>query len=97
MAEEPTQPPVTDPDNVPETLCDGPCNVAVAGPFATLTFTYVRQDAALMFREGKSDPKSIVRARIVVPINNLIALRELLNRIIQVPETPVSTAGTTRH
>jgi hypothetical protein len=97
MADEPAHPPVTDPDNVPENLCDGQINVAVTGPFATLTFTHVRQDAALMFRDGRSDPKSIVRARIVVPTHNLIALRDLLNRLIQDPSTQVPTAGSTRH
>ena len=97
MADEPTQPPVIDPDNVPETLCDGQINVAVAGPFATLTFAHVRPDVGVMFRDGRSDPKSIVRIRIIIPMNNLIALRDLLNRLIQDPSTQVPATGSTRH
>ena len=97
MAEEPAQHPVTDPDNVSETLCDGQFNVTVTGPFATLTFTHARMDVEAMFRDGRIDPKPIVRARIVTSMNNLIALRDLLNRIIQDPETPAPPAGGTRH
>ena len=97
MAEEPKQPTVTDPDNVPEVLCDGQVNVAVGGPLAMLTFTHMRPDAGVMFRGGISDPKSIVRARIIIPVNNLIALRDLLNRLIQDPSVQVPTAGSTHH
>jgi len=97
MANEHKPPTVTDPDNVPEVLCEGQFNVAVVGPSATLTFTHVRPDAAALFRDGTIDFKAIVRARIVVPINNLVGLRDLLNRIIQDPGTPVPPAGGTQH
>ena len=97
MADQPKQPTVTDPDNVPEMLCDGQLNVAVTGPYATLTFTHIRPDAAVMFRDGLIDYKSIVRARIVTSMNNLVALRDLLNRIIQDPGTPAPPAGGTHH
>jgi hypothetical protein len=97
VTEQPKQPIVTDPDNVPEMLCDGQLNVVVTGPYATLTFTHVRPDVAIMFRDGLIDPKSIVRARIVTSLNNLVALRDLLNRIIQDPSTPAPPAGGTKH
>jgi hypothetical protein len=97
MPDQPKQPTVTDPDNVPEMLCDGQLNVAVTGPYATLTFTHTRPDVAVMFRDGLIDPKSIVRARIVTSMNNLVALRDLLNRIIQDPGTPAPPAGGTHH
>jgi hypothetical protein len=98
MADPPKQPTVIDPDNVPEMLCDGQFNVAVTGQYATLTFTHARPDVAVMFRDGLIDPKSIVRARIVTSMNNLVALRDLLNRIIQDPGTPVPpAAGGTQH
>ena len=97
MADQPKQPTVTDPDNVPEMLCDGQVNVAVTGPYATLTFTHTRPDATIMFRDGLVDPKSVVRARIVTSMNNLVALRDLLNRIIQDPATPAPPAGGTQH
>jgi len=88
---------VTDPNNVPEMLCDGPFNVTVAGPFATLTLTHGRPDATALFRDGNTDFKPIVRARIVTSMNNLVAMRDLLNRIIQDPGTPVPPAGGTQH
>jgi hypothetical protein len=97
MADEPKPPIVTDPHNVPEVLCDGPFNVTVAGPFVSLTFTHGRPDATVLFRDGTIDVKAIVCARIVAPMNNLVALRDLLNRIIQDPGTPVPTAGGTQH
>jgi hypothetical protein len=93
----PMPPIVTDPDNVPEMLCDGQLNVVVTGTYATLTFTRIRPDVTVMFRDGWIDPKSIVRARIVTSLNNLVALRDLLNRIIQDPNTPVPPAGGTKH
>jgi hypothetical protein len=37
MADQPEQPEVIDPDNVPEILCDGQFNVSVVGDLATLT------------------------------------------------------------
>jgi len=97
MASEPNQSLVTDPDNVPETMCDGQFNVTVTGPIATLTFTHSRPDITAMFRDGRIDPKFIVRARIVTSMSNLIALRDLLNRIIQDPATPAPPAGGTKH
>jgi hypothetical protein len=96
MAENRQNPPVIDPDSVPEMLCDGQFNVSIGGPLAMLTFTQVRPDATALFN-GTIDAKSVVRARIVLPINNLAALRDLLNRIIQEPGTPVASAGGIRH
>jgi hypothetical protein len=98
MADEPQVPIVTDPDNVPEMLCDGPFNVTVAGQFVTLTFTHGRPDATALLRDGTIDFRSIVRARIVTSLNNSVALRDLLNRIIQDPGTPLPpAAGGTQH
>jgi hypothetical protein len=97
MTDEPKPPVVIDPDNVPEMFCDGLFNVTVSGHFVTLTFTHARPDATILFRDGTIDFKAIVRARIVTPMNNLIALRDLLNRIIQDPATPVPPAGGTQH
>jgi hypothetical protein len=91
MTDQPQQsPPVTDPDNVPEILCDGQFYVSTADNLATLTFTHVRQDAALMFR-GVNQPSAVVRARIVLTSARLAALRDLLNQVVI--QTPVSAAG----
>jgi hypothetical protein len=38
MADQPKQPTVIDPDNVPETLCDGQFNVTMTGPLRNLDF-----------------------------------------------------------
>jgi hypothetical protein len=64
---------------------------------ATLTFTHVRPDATALLRDGTIDLKSVVRARIVLTANNLVALRDLLNRVILQPGVPVPPAGGTRH
>jgi hypothetical protein len=37
------QPPLIDPGNITETICDGPVNISVRGPLETLTFTHVRR------------------------------------------------------
>jgi hypothetical protein len=97
MTDEPKPPIVTDPDNVPEMLCDGPFNVTTAGHFVTLTFTHARPDATALLRDGTIDFKATVRARIVISTNNLVAMRDLLNRIIQDPGTPAPPAGGTQH
>ena len=92
------QPPATDPDNVPEILCDGMFNVSVLGTLATLTFTHVRPDAEAMLQRGAMDMRSVVRARIVITLNNLVALRDLLNKVIQTPDVPAPPAGgATKH
>ena len=40
------QPPLIDPGNITETICDGPVNISVRGPLATLTFTHAFYRAA---------------------------------------------------
>jgi len=98
MVQQSQQPPVTDPDSVPEILCDGQFNVAIIGGLATLTFTHLRPEATTMFQDGTLSPRAIVRARIVITVDNLVALRDLLNRVIQSPNTPTPPAGgSTKH
>lgn len=80
MAQSRREPSAADPDNVPETLCVGRFNLAYSGPLATLTFTHVRCKAGPLIDEGRSEAESIVRARIVTTIENLRALRDLLNQ-----------------
>ena len=99
MAKQPQQPLVTDPNSVPETFCDGQFNLSITGgTIATLTFTHVRPDPKPLFQDGTVRPTAVVRARIVTTIPNLIALRDLLNRMIQTEGAPTTaTAGPTRH
>ena len=86
-------PTVTDPDNVPETFCDGQFNVTVHGPFAILTFTQVRPEPGALFKDGTVNTQAVVRARIMITLDKLVALRDLLNRIIKQPDIPAPPAG----
>jgi hypothetical protein len=98
MATEPQNPPVTDPDNVPEIFSDGQMNVAIRGNLATITFTHVRPDPTRMFKDGTISPIAVVTARIVLTLPNLVALRDLLNRVITAPQEPAPPAwGPTVH
>jgi hypothetical protein len=97
MANQPSQPRVIDPDSIPEIICDGLFNVHMHSGLATLTFTHERPRASPLF-EGKLDYESVVRARMTLTLPNLVALRELLARVIQSPEAPASRAGgSTKH
>lgn len=97
MVEQTQQRLIIDPDCVPETLCDGQFNIFVAGPLATLTFTQMRPEAAGLLKDGTIDLKAVVRARVVLTTNNLVALRDLLSQVIQRPGARVPPAGDTRH
>jgi hypothetical protein len=83
MATPPTFPTI-DPDNVPETLCDGRFYLTWSGRLGTLTFTCVRPKADVLFDQGKVNNVGIVRARIVMSIENLVALRDMLTASIKV-------------
>ncbi|MCA1453372.1 hypothetical protein I6F35_09115 [Bradyrhizobium sp. BRP22] len=89
MAKEPL---TVDAGNVPETLCVGKINLASGpGPLMTLTFTNVRPKAGPLFDSNRIEHESVVRARIVTTLDNLIALRDLLNTSIR--QTPASSAS----
>lgn len=78
------EPPAVDPDNVQEALCVGRVNVAAGpGPLVTLTFTNVRNRAGPLIDKGEVVQESVVRARIVTTIENVVALRDLLSKSIQ--------------
>jgi len=80
----PPIPPTIDPDNVPETLCDGPFYLTWSGRLGTLTFSCVRPKADVLFGQGKVNSTTIVRARVVMTVENLVALREALTASIKV-------------
>jgi hypothetical protein len=103
MSDQLQQPEVIDPDNVPETLCEGMFNISFAGPNAVITFTHIRPEPGPLFT-GTVNPKLIVRSRIVTSVPNLVALRDLLNDMLRaVTVTPAApapapaTGGPTRH
>lgn len=93
MSKAANEPPAVDPDNVGETLCIGRFNLlAGPGPLATLTFTNIRAKAGPLLDRNEVEHESVVRARIVTTIDNLVALRDLLTRSIQ-ESTPVVSGG----
>jgi hypothetical protein len=86
------EPPASDPDHVPETLCIGRFNLAAGpGPLVTLTLTNVRNKAGPLIDAGQIVQESVVRARIVTTIENIVALRDMLNRTIQ--ESPATSGA----
>jgi hypothetical protein len=80
--QQPQVTPVIDPDNVPETFCSGPVNVAHIGPLAILTFTTTRPEASDMF-QGKVNLSAVVRARIVLTRADLAVLHDTIDRAIK--------------
>ena len=95
-------PPVIDPDSITETLCDGQFAGIVTGNLATLTFTHARPDTASLFAGGQIGFNAVVRARIVLTMPNLIALRDYLAVLIQAVETtnspaPAAAGAPTKH
>ena len=66
-----------------EILCLGPFYVQPA-QLATITFTNPRPNAARLFNEDNQTHESVVAARIVTSFANLVALRDLLNRLLPV-------------
>jgi hypothetical protein len=97
MVKQPTKsaisaiPPAADPHDVAETYSNGPINCNIAGPCATLTFTALRGDIdGLLHNRPDTPVRCVVVARVVLPNDALVQLRDLLNRMIQ----PVHPAGT---
>jgi hypothetical protein len=88
MAQQPVQavkaPPPTDPYEVKEMFVNGPMNCHVTGPVAQLTFTHVRPEIADLFA-NRTPPKIdvVVMARIVLPVEQLVELRAMLNRLMK--------------
>ncbi len=80
---DPQQPPTVDPDNVVETLCLGRFNLSISPPLATLTFTHLRPRIGPLIDSGTIETESVVRARVVTSLENLAALRDLLNKVFQ--------------
>jgi hypothetical protein len=98
QTEIPSNPQVIDPDNISETLCDGVFNIHIIGGLAYLTFTHLRPTPEQLFAGAKIEPKSVVRARIVTSVPNLIALKDILNRLlvenIDITQSTTATGGT---
>lgn len=87
--------PTVDPDQVPETLCGGKINISVStSGYATLTLTHLRAKAGPLVDAGQIQLENVVRARIVLPMDNVISLRDLLNNLLKdQPKAAAATAG----
>jgi hypothetical protein len=85
--------PTTDPDNIAETICLGKFNIQLGGPWATLLFTHPRARVGPLVDEGKLEIESVVRARIVMSVDNLIAMRDLLNSLLKDVPLPDAAKG----
>jgi hypothetical protein len=78
----PSRPPATDPNTVPEVFCAGPINLSIVGNFATLTFSHVRKSVADTFGDDSPTTReSVIRARVVIPIEGLMELKDMLGRV----------------
>jgi hypothetical protein len=90
----PNPPAVRDPDSVPETLCEGPVNIHLIGQLATITFTHLRPNPLSLFAATSAVvPEQIVRARVTMSLPNVVALRDLLNRVVKDDPTQVPTGS----
>ena len=78
MANAPAKPQTVDPDNVPETFCNGGFYLTWSGSFGTLTFTHTRPKVGPLFGGGQVEDEQVVRARIILTAENMAALRDLL-------------------
>ena len=75
-------PPIVDPDRPPEILCLGRVNVTLVGSLATLTFTHPRPKANELMNQQIIEYESIIRTRIVTSIENLVAIKEVVDDLV---------------
>lgn len=90
------KPPVTDPHQIGTTLCDGPINVIVHGPLATLTFTNVQPKLGELFVANFQLEARAV-ARLTMPLSTLNELKNLLVNMTETTQTPGDMGGTSTH
>ena len=79
-------------DNVPETLCVGKFNVTTSGPLATIVFTHRRPKAGPLLDQSTVEYENVVRARIVTTTDNLAALRDTIDALLERPN-PAASSG----
>src|SRR5262249_43556780 len=93
IAQQVVKPTAIDPNCVPETYSNGPVNLNITGPCATLTFTTVRADIGeVMSGKQATTHFAVVTGGVTMPLDCLVKLRDLLNKTIQnQPMAPGST------
>src|ERR1700747_1501428 len=92
--QQPQKPRTVDPDNVPETLCNGSFYLTWQGDIGILTFSHPSPQVGPLFANGTITDEHIVRARIVMNSANIIALRDFLReKVKSSADSPSSGAG----
>jgi hypothetical protein len=88
-------PEAADPNAIPEVFCAGPVNLVITGAVSTLTFMHIRKSAANIFKDFTPETtECVVKARVIMPIEDLVALKDLIDRMVKVePIAPGSTAA----
>jgi hypothetical protein len=90
IAQQVITPTYADPSNVGETYVNGPINLTVLGPCATLTFTVMRGDLDQMMKgQPQTKMTAAVATRLTMPLEAAAQLRNMLNQIIQ--DQPIGT------
>src|SRR5262245_11013726 len=83
LAQQVIHPKAIDPNNVQEIYANGPINVNIIGPCATLTFTNIRPDIAQAIKGGEvKDHNAVVVARITIPVQGVVEIKNLLNQML---------------
>jgi hypothetical protein len=78
---------VIDPDNVPETWCDGQINMVVINGNVAITFTCARSAPGPLLAQGKIEFEVVVRARILMSSDQLKVLVETGQAILAAQQT----------
>ncbi|MCW5692496.1 MAG: hypothetical protein KIT48_09030 [Pseudolabrys sp.] len=77
-------PAVSDPHKITETFVNGPISLNIVNGLATLTLTTIRPDLhQAMSGAQVSNYDASVSARLVMPLNMLLEMKQLLNRSLQ--------------
>jgi hypothetical protein len=84
---------ISDPRSVAEAMCDGPFALSWSGRLGTACFAVVRPDPQQLFDGSGQQSDAIVLSRVTMTIENWVAMRDLLNRLLpaeQVDKPPAS-------
>ena len=87
---------ISDPNNVPETVVNGPFNIMRMGAMVMFTFTVMRPDVTAVFSGNKNPPaKGVVAARILMPTQMAEELMRVVAQTLTAGTGPGSAPGPT--
>lgn len=81
-AQQVIKPTFVDSSDVKPAYSNGPTNLTIIGPCGTLTFTNVTQPASDLFAGKQTGHIAVVSAKVTMPLEGIVGLRDLLNRMI---------------